>query len=193
MARDAAPAASAYSRRSAGFKRVPRPAGIRNVLVFVSDARRPSPVVSSRAVLAQRGEQFVPPVAGVTVGSLVEFSNDDPLFHNVFSLSGAATFDLGRYPPGESRSHRFTAPGVVKVFCHIRAQMSAIVRVFDHPWFVTPADDHTFVLDAVPPGTHRGGMARAHWRAAGEGGDCRRRDGDSRLHASGARGRTVSG
>ncbi|MCA1585038.1 MAG: hypothetical protein LC791_09785 [Acidobacteria bacterium] len=32
--------------------------------------------------------------------------------------------------------------------------MSAIVRVFDHPWFVTPADDHTFVLDAVPPGTH---------------------------------------
>ncbi|MCA1585037.1 MAG: hypothetical protein LC791_09780 [Acidobacteria bacterium] len=50
VARDAAPAASAYSRRSAGFKRVPRPADIRNVLVFVSDAR-PSPVVSSRAVL----------------------------------------------------------------------------------------------------------------------------------------------
>ena len=41
----------------------------------------------------------------VTVGSTVEFPNEDPFFHNVFSLSNAAQFDLGRYPFGD-KPHR---------------------------------------------------------------------------------------
>jgi hypothetical protein len=48
------------------------------------------------ARIVQRGEQFVPPVTVVTTRSTVEFPNEDPYFHNVFSLSRTATFDLGR-------------------------------------------------------------------------------------------------
>ena len=46
--------------------------------------------------MRQIAETFEPRVLAVTQGSTVEFPNDDPFFHNVFSLSRAASFDLGR-------------------------------------------------------------------------------------------------
>jgi hypothetical protein len=82
----------------------------------------------------------------------VEFPNDEPIYHNVFSLSRAKKFNLGRYPRGKSRSQRFDTPGVVKVFCEIHSHMSATVMVFNHPWFAVPDDNGNFELPAVPPG-----------------------------------------
>jgi hypothetical protein len=32
--------------------------------------------------------------------------------------------------------------------------MSAVVRVFDHPWFVIPDERGAFAIDGVPPGEH---------------------------------------
>jgi hypothetical protein len=90
----------------------------------------------------------------VTIGSTIDFPNEDPFFHNVFSLSRAAAFDLGRYPPGETRDRRFNRTGVVKVFCKIHAQMSALIMVLDHPWFTMPADDGSFTLPSLSPGEH---------------------------------------
>src|SRR5437016_2379964 len=69
----------------------------------------------------QFNETFAPHVLAVPVGSTVQFPNDDPLFHNVFSLSRVKSFDLGRYPKGTSKSVRFDRPGVVQVFCHIHS------------------------------------------------------------------------
>ena len=91
-------------------------------------------------------------MAAVTVGSEVEFPNDDPIYHNVFSLSRAKNFNLGRYPRGETRRVRFDRPGVVKVFCEIHSHMSATVMVFDHPWFAVPDETGRFQLPPVPPG-----------------------------------------
>ena len=108
-----------------------------------------------RAEIHQRNENFVPRVVAVTVGSTVEFPNDDPIYHNVFSLSRTKTFDLGRFPQGKSRGERFDKPGVVKVFCQIHSHMSATVMVFDHPWFAIPDEQGNFDLSGVPPGTHQ--------------------------------------
>jgi len=125
-----------------------------NVVVFVELS---DPVASAprRAVIRQSQEEFVPHLVAVTTGSTVEFPNDDLIFHNVFSLSRAATFDLGRYPRDESRQETFREPGIVKVFCHLHSHMSAIVRVFDHPYFVIPDRDGRFSIPDVPAGTHR--------------------------------------
>ncbi len=108
----------------------------------------------TRATIAQRDEQFFPHVVAVSVGSSVEFPNEDTIFHNVFSLSRPATFDLGRYPSGTSRGQTFQKPGIVKVYCQIHSHMSAVVRVFDHGWFTIPGDNGTFALDGVPPGSY---------------------------------------
>jgi plastocyanin len=123
----------------------------RHVVVYLKDAR-PQPVTPMRVEIRQRGESFIPRVVAVTVGSEVEFPNDDPIYHNVFSLSRVKAFNLGRYPRGSSRSQRFDKPGVVKVFCEIHSHMSATVMVFNHPWFAIPGEDGQFELSGVPPG-----------------------------------------
>lgn len=113
----------------------------------------PSPA-SIATALHQTDERFSPHVLPVTVGATVQFPNDDPIFHNVFSLSSAATFDLGRFPSGASKSVTFHKAGVAQIFCHIHADMNAYVLVLDHPFFVVPDANGHFALDAVPPGDY---------------------------------------
>ena len=97
---------------------------------------------------------FSPHVLVVPVGSTVSFSNYDPFNHNVFSLSEGNPFDLGLYSRGEARSVRFEKPGLVRVYCNVHAQMSALVLVRDSPWYTQPASDGSFNLSAVPPGDY---------------------------------------
>jgi plastocyanin len=125
-----------------------------NVLVWLRDAPPAATVPLMTGEIRQRGESFVPHVLATTVGSTVRFPNDDPFFHNVFSLSKAGTFDLGRYPKGDSRARTFTQPGIVKVFCHLHSHMTALIAVFDHPYFAQANADGTFVIEHVPPGMH---------------------------------------
>ena len=113
------------------------------------------PVPPVRAEIRQVNENFVPRVVAVPVGSTVDFPNDDPIYHNVFSLSRTKTFDLGRYPKGKSAHVLFDKPGVVKVFCQIHSHMSATIMIFDHPWFAIPDEKGNFDLSGVPPGTRQ--------------------------------------
>src|SRR5215510_12984570 len=83
-----------------------------------------------RASMDQRGEQFHPRVLAITVGSTVDFPNNDITFHNVFSLSRVRQFDLGRYKPGRTGSVVFDRPGIVPVLCDIHSHMSAYILVF---------------------------------------------------------------
>jgi len=145
--------ASAYDRRSVG----PRPKALAeaaNVIVYFDGLKALGPLKPTPTAIVQKDEQFVPHVVAVTAGSVVEFPNQDPFFHNVFSLSRPATFDLGRFPPGSSRSRTFSRPGLVKVYCQIHSHMSAVARVFDHPWFTIPDGDGTFQIAGVPAGEH---------------------------------------
>lgn len=105
--------------------------------------------------IRQRGERFRPHVLAVRAGSVVDFPNDDPFYHNVFSLSSAKSFDLGRYPAGQTKSVEFTHPGMVQIFCHIHADMSAYVLVFDHPYFAVPDAAGHFAIEDVPPGDYQ--------------------------------------
>ena len=106
------------------------------------------------ATITQKDEAFVPRVVAITKGSTIDFPNTDPFFHNVFSLSRSATFDLGRYPKGVSKARAFPNAGLVKVYCHIHSHMTAAIMVFDHSFFRIPAADGTFTLDDVPAGSY---------------------------------------
>jgi plastocyanin len=138
-------------------RRVSRPAPktseIGNVVVFLKDAPRHGDLPTQHATITQKDEAFVPRVVAITRGSTVDFPNADPFFHNVFSLSRAASFDLGRYPRGETHSKLFPEAGLVKVYCHIHSHMTASIMVFDHPYFRIPAADGTFSIDDLPAGT----------------------------------------
>jgi plastocyanin len=107
-----------------------------------------------RVRLDQRNETFVPHVLAITVGTTVDFPNDDPMFHNVMSLARGNAFDLGRYPRGRSRSVRFDTPGIVPVVCDIHAHMSAYILVFNHPFFAITDEDGGYTIPSLPAGAY---------------------------------------
>jgi plastocyanin len=107
-----------------------------------------------RARLDQRNKTFVPHVLAITTGTIVDFPNSDRFYHNVFSLSKTARFDLGRYAAGRSKSVRFDKPGIVSVFCDIHSHMNAFILVFSHPFFAVTDDEGRYRIDNVPPGTY---------------------------------------
>jgi plastocyanin len=147
-------ASNAYQTRAVGRHEPGHTPEIQNVVVYLKDVAHQGALAATRGVVEQRNETFVPRVMAVTRGSSVSFPNADPYFHNVFSLSRAATFDLGRYRQGQSREQRFAKPGLIKVYCHIHSHMSASIMVLDHPYFAVPRVDGTFTLPDVPPGRY---------------------------------------
>ena len=105
--------------------------------------------------LTQKNKQFHPPLVVVPVGGKVEFPNEDPFFHNVFSLFDGKRFDLGLYESGTTRFVRFDKPGISYIFCNIHAQMSAVVLTLDTPYFGVSDAKGGIVLAAVPTGRYR--------------------------------------
>jgi plastocyanin len=115
------------------------------------------------ARMDQRGERFVPHVLAITVGSVVDFPNNDETYHNVFSLSDTRTFDLGRYAAGHSKAVRFDRPGIVRVFCDIHSHMNAFILVFAHRYFAMTDAEGRYHIDNVPPGTYTVVMWNEAW------------------------------
>lgn len=126
---------------------------MRNVVLFVQNAAAPQGAAPERGTIAQK-DQFIPHVLPVQRGAAVDFPNEDDVFHNVFSLSSAATFNLGRFPKGASKSWVFDKSGTVQVFCQIHADMSAVILVLDNPYFAIPSDAGRYVIENVPPGEY---------------------------------------
>jgi plastocyanin len=129
---------------------------LRRGVVYLEQAPRaafdePEP---TRAVMDQRNELFVPHVLAVMVGTVVDFPNSDRTYHNVFSLSRAKRFDLGRYAAGRSKSVRMDRPGIVRVFCDIHSHMNAFILVFAHPFFDVTGPDGRFELADLPGGSY---------------------------------------
>ena len=137
-----------------------------DVVVYVEGARvKPRPAT---ATMVMKGKAFNPHVVVVPVGGTVQFPNEDPIFHNAFSVSGENRFDMELYKRPKVGSFTFQHPGVVKVYCNIHPQMSAVVVVRDNPLFAKAAADGSFTIENVPAGKHvvkawheRGGEAAA--------------------------------
>jgi plastocyanin len=104
--------------------------------------------------IVQRNKQFEPHLLVVTVGTVVEFPNLDPFFHNVFSLFDGKRFDLGLYEAGSSKNVTFTRAGVCYVFCNIHPEMSAVVVAVDTPYYTVSARDGSFAIANVPAGRY---------------------------------------
>jgi plastocyanin len=137
---------------------------VSDVVVYVEGVKtRPRP---ARATVTMKGKAFRPRVVAVAVGGTVDFPNEDPIFHNVFSVSGENRFDLDLYKRPKSGSWTFQRPGIVRVYCNIHPQMSAVVLVRDNPYFTKAAADGSFVIEDVPAGKYE---LRAWQERAGEG------------------------
>jgi plastocyanin len=116
----------------------------------------PAPVAqsSARPRLVQRNKSFEPHVLVVPVGSLVQFPNRDPFFHNVFSLFEGKRFDLGLYEAGSTRDVLFDKSGVSYIFCNIHAEMSAVVIALNTPYYGISDRRGQVLIPGVAPGRY---------------------------------------
>lgn len=120
-----------------------------------SEIKSPLPAHQTIYRLIQRDKMFVPHLLVVPTGSDVQFPNEDPFFHNVFSLFNGKRFDLGLYESGTSRSVRFDREGVSFIFCNIHPGMGAVVLALNTPYYGISKDDGTLSIHNVPPGGYQ--------------------------------------
>jgi plastocyanin len=102
--------------------------------------------------LLTKKKEFFPHVLPVPVGSIVQFPNQDPILHNVFSVSPGNAFDLGIYRTGPPKEKRFDQPGVVRVYCNVHQAMVAYILVLDTSHYASPDVDGSFRLTGLPKG-----------------------------------------
>jgi hypothetical protein len=128
---------------------------IRDFVVYIKGPVPGAKLLRPLEEIRQKNAVFVPHVLPVMVGASVVFPNDDNIFHNVFSKSDAASFDLGLYKKGDQpKQVPFTKPGEVDVFCSIHARMSCIILVLENPYFAVTDSRGRYTITNVPPGNY---------------------------------------
>ena len=130
--------------------------GSADVVVWLTPTHPVEMAISnSPARLVQKDKRFSPHVVAVRVGTEIEFPNQDPFFHDVFSIYRGKPFDLGLYESGTARNVKFSQPGVSYIFCNIHPEMSAAVIALATPYFAVTSADGAFQIGRVPPGHYK--------------------------------------
>jgi len=98
---------------------------------------------------------FVPKVITIPVGSTVDFTNNDKIYHNITSTSESNKFSLDTYDPGVTRPVTFNKPGVVHFLCKVHPEMSGWVVVTENQYAAVTEHDGKFTIPNVPVGTYQ--------------------------------------
>jgi plastocyanin len=126
----------------------------KGVVVYLENVPGTPPKPKNSAVIRQREKQFDPPLTIVVKGTTIDFPNEDKIFHNVFSVSRPARFDLGLYKSGTAKSVEMKRAGTVDVYCNIHPEMIAKVKVLDNGYYTITGADGKFEIGNVPPGEY---------------------------------------
>ena len=108
--------------------------------------------------MTMQSRQFQPRVRIVTVGSKVDFPNQDPFSHNIFSNAPGAAFDLGLYGRGTAKTAEFKKEGAFAVYCNIHSRMTGFVVSVSTPWYTQAGADGRYQVTGVPAGKYTAHM-----------------------------------
>ena len=134
-------------------KRGQRPI-VNETLVWLDPAGRAPKRPATTATMTTRSKAFLPHILAVPSGSTINFPNEDPISHNLFSLTPGHTFDLGLYRKGPGKTEKFETPGVVNIYCNVHPNMSAVVHVMQTPYYGFTDANGDYSFD-VPAGKYR--------------------------------------
>jgi plastocyanin len=146
----------------------PRQRGVTDAVIYIDEvpAKVDARITAGRRWFWQRRDtphlprvvqidrKFVPRVMSVPVGTRTEFQNLDHEYHNVFSVSSANRFDLGKYPPGRIDTMAFDRAGVVNLHCDIHPDELGYIVVTPNHAVARPDSLGRFKLPKLPPGTY---------------------------------------
>lgn len=128
-----------------------------NAVIWLTPAGSRTPDLPPQTAiprLEQKDKAFHPALVVVPVGGKVEFPNQDPFFHNVFSLYDGKRFDLHLYETGAAPIVKFDRPGVSYIFCNIHPEMGAVVIALNTPYYGISRENGEITIPNVPAGTY---------------------------------------
>jgi plastocyanin len=108
----------------------------------------------SAVSIVMRDREFSPRIQIVRAGGSVNFPNQDPFSHNVFSNTSLGAFDLGLYRRGATRAATFSRAGVYAIYCNIHSSMVSFVVAVPTTAFARVGADGRFTMPDVPPGSY---------------------------------------
>jgi plastocyanin len=113
---------------------------------------------TEHVVVDQKKMEFIPHVVVILQGTTVDFTNSDPVGHNVYwpSISGnkKLTHNLGTWPKGDKKSFQFNDMGVAPLLCNVHPEMSGYVVVVATPYFAVTDKDGNYEIKSVPAGKY---------------------------------------
>lgn len=122
-------------------------------VVYISGFKTKAP--EKIMAISQKNKRFVPYILPLVAGQRVRFPNQDRIYHNVFSISPLATFDLGQYKDVDpARTVIFEKYGVVPIYCNIHPKMIAYAVVLENTAFALTDNEGAFRIDDLPAGTY---------------------------------------
>jgi plastocyanin len=136
--------------------------GVQEAVVFYTPAGGARVSPGTPVEIVTQRKEFRPRVMVVPAGTRVRFPNQDPILHNVFSVSGGNAFDLGLYGKGTGKDVTLREPGLVRIFCNVHQAMTANVLVLGTAWSASPDASGAFHLHGLPLG--RGTLSLWHER-----------------------------
>jgi plastocyanin len=128
-----------------------RPAA--QAIVSLTGSVRPKPL--GKVVVDQRDRKFIPHISVVTVGTEVDFPNNDVISHNVFTEFNSTKFDFGIYPKGTKKRQKFTSTGLAVIMCSIHPDMGAYIMVVDTPFYGITDKNGRYQISGVPNGRYK--------------------------------------
>jgi plastocyanin len=144
-----------YDSRKYKFAERINYAELRDFVIYIDGAPPEKPAKPVITTITQKGVTFIPRVKPIMAGTIIEWPNQDEIYHNVFSISEAKQFDLELYKSPEIKRVPFDKPGRVDVFCSIHTTMNCIILVLENPWFALSDGNGRYSITNVPPGTYK--------------------------------------
>jgi plastocyanin len=129
-------------------------APVEDAVVWAMPKGGPAPTRKRDAAIAQRDKTFIPTVTIVQTGTAIQFPNQDPIRHHVYSFSPAKNFEIKLYAGTPVAPIVFDKPGEVVLGCNIHDHMLAWLYVVDTPWFAKTTKDGLARIEAIPGGEY---------------------------------------
>jgi plastocyanin len=124
-----------------------------NTVIYITGFQNEAP--GKILDINQKKKRFVPYILPVVAGQQVRFPNQDKIYHNVFSISPLATFDLGLYKNVDpAKTVTLEKYGVVPIYCNIHPKMIAYAVVLENTAFAVTDKQGAFRIDNLPAGTY---------------------------------------
>lgn len=120
------------------------------VVAVPAQGALPPATALARDIVDQIGQEFVPRVKTILVGTSVSFPNKDNIRHQVYSFSPAKQFELPLYAGTPAKPVVFDKPGVVVLGCNIHDWMIGYIYVSESPYFAKTGVDGKARLADLP-------------------------------------------